>query len=102
MEKRPQALSRRYIPHPDQPITTTTHDQTTIMHKVHAADGIRVRRELPHHARSANVPEVDGFVVGTADEHVAGGTERDAVDVVVVAEEGEGVRVAGGGGPETD
>jgi len=64
------------------------------MHKIDTANGIRMRRQLPHDARGANVPKVDGFVVRAGDEHVAGRRKGDGVDVVVVAEEGERMWVA--------
>ena len=48
-------------------------------------------REGAHDPGSADVPEEDGFVIGSGDEHVAFWGEGDGVDVVVVAEEGDGV-----------
>lgn len=47
-----------------------------------------------HDAGGADVPEENGFIVGAADEHVALWGEGDLVDVVVVADEGDGVRFA--------
>lgn len=44
-----------------------------------------MRGELSHDACGTDVPEEDGFIVGACDEHVAFGTECEAVDVVAVA-----------------
>lgn len=49
-----------------------------------------------------NIPEEDSLIVGTGDEHIALGTEGQAVDVVVVAQEGDGMWLSGDDIPEAD
>ena len=72
-------------------VAGTTDDQCSVTDEVDASDGVGVRGEGAHHPRSSHVPEEDGFVVGAADEHVAFRRECEGVDVVVVAEERDGV-----------
>ena len=72
-------------------ITGTTDNQRPVTDEVDASNGVRMRRERAHHPRDSHIPEEDGFVVGAADEHVAFGRECEGVDVIVVAEERDGV-----------
>lgn len=102
MHERAQTLARRRVPHADQPIARTADDEGAIADEIHAADGIRMRGQPAHHPRRSHVPEEDGLVVASADEHVALGREGDGVDVVVVAEQREREGFAGLDVPEAD
>lgn len=75
--------------------------ERAVADKVYAANGVGVCGERPHDAGGADVPEVDCFVVGAGDEHVAFGAEGYAVDVVVVADERRGVGKSRGRVPES-
>ncbi len=82
------ALVRRGLQNEEythESVACAADDQGAIADKVNAADGVGVSRKGAHDAGSADVPEEDGFIVGTADEHVAFGGKGNGVDVVVMA-----------------
>ncbi len=82
------ALVRRGLQNEEythESVAGAADDQGAIADKVNAADGVGVSRKGAHDAGSTDVPEEDGFIVGTADEHIAFGGKGNRVDVVVMA-----------------
>jgi hypothetical protein len=53
-----------------------------------------VSGQRTHYTRGPHIPQEDSLVVGPTDEHVAFWRELKGVDIIVVAEEGYGVRLA--------
>ena len=68
-----------------QTISRTANNESAITNEIDSADGVGMCGEGSHDSRRSNVPQEDGFVVRTADEHVAFGRERDGVDVIMMA-----------------
>ncbi len=82
--RRRETIQGEYV---HESIPGAADDQRAVTDKVDAADRVGVCRKRAHHARGADVPEEDGFIVGAADKDVAPGRDGDGVDVVVMAEE---------------
>lgn len=104
IHQRLETLARHRVPDPDQAIGRTTTDHGPIAQEIHATDGIRVGGQGPHHdpARGPDIPQEDGLVIRARDEHVPLGTEGQAVDEVVMAQQGDGMRFRGRHVPEPD
>ncbi len=63
-----------------------------------AADGVAMSGQAPHQPPGAHIPQHDGLVVAPAGEDVPLGREGEAVDVVVVAQQGAEAPAGSGAG----
>jgi hypothetical protein len=94
VDKSAETLACSGVPESDEAVGRAGDDESSVTDDVDAGDRVRVGRKRAHDARGSDVPEEHGFVVGSADKHVAFGREGDGVYVVVMAEEEGGMRFA--------
>lgn len=71
-----------------QPIRRAARHQRAVQTEINPAHGVTMRGQTPHEPPRAHIPQEDSLVVAPARKYIPLGTEREAVNIIVVPKQG--------------